>query len=461
MTGAVTFTPEVGFEGDPTAIDYQVSDFSGDLVSATITVDYVPQAFDDVSQNNVIGDPVTVDPLANDSGDVDPTTVQLWDGLAWVTSVTVAGEGVWTVDPVSGAVTFTPEVGFEGDPTAIDYQVADFSGDLVSATITVDYVPQAFDDVSQNNVIGVAVTVDPLANDSGDVDPTTVQLWDGLAWVTSVTVAGEGVWTVDPVSGAVTFTPEVGFEGDPTAIDYQVSDFSGDLVSATITVDYLPQAFDDVSQNNVIGDPVTVDPLVNDLGDLDPTTVQLWDGLAWVTSVTVAGEGVWTVDPVSGAVTFTPEVGFEGDPTAIDYQVSDFSGDLVSATITVDYVPQAFDDVSQNNVIGDPVTVDPLANDSGDVDPTTVQLWDGLAWVATVTVAGEGVWTVDPVSGAVTFTPEVGFEGDPTAIDYQVADFSGDLVSATITVDYVPQAFDDVSQNNVIGDRSHCGSVGQ
>ncbi len=454
VSGAVTFTPEVGFEGDPTAIDYQVSDFSGDLVSATITVDYSPQAFDDLGLAFTTGIPVAVDVLANDLGDLDPTTVALdpasvpggvgvdtdFDGD--IDQVTVPGEGVWTVDATTGAVTFTPEVGFERDPSLIDYTVEDFSGDVVTATITVDYPPIAFDDLSPDNTIGATVTVDPLANDIGDLDPASVLLWDGLAWVATVTVAGEGVWTVDPVTGAVTFTPEVGFEGDPTAIDYQVSDFSGNQESATITVDYVPQAFDDVSQNNTIGATVTLDPLANDSGDVDPTTVQLWNGLAWVATVTVAGEGVWTVDPVTGAVTFTPEVGFEGDPTAIDYQVSDFSGDLVSATITVDYSPQASDDASQNNTIGDPVTVDPLVNDLGDLDPTTVLLWDGDSWETTVTVLGQGTWTVDPVTGAVTFTPAAGFTGDPTPIDYQVADFSGDLVSATVTVDYLQGADD-------------------
>jgi CshA-type fibril repeat protein len=31
-------------------------------------------------------------------------------------------------------------------------------------------------------------------------------------------------------------------------------------------------------------------------------------------------------------------------------------------------------------------------------------------------VSGEGTWTVDPVTGAITFTPETGFTGNPTPI---------------------------------------------
>ena len=61
------------------------------------------------------------------------------------------------------------------------------------------------------------------ANDQagGPVDPTTVSLvppagatdivTDADGDTVGFTVPGEGAWTVDPASGAVTFTPEDGF----------------------------------------------------------------------------------------------------------------------------------------------------------------------------------------------------------------------------------------------------------
>src|SRR5262249_48040649 len=59
------------------------------------------------------------------------------------------------------------------------------------------------------------------------------------------------------------------------------------------------------------------------------------------TSLTVAGQGTWTVDDL-GNVTFTPLPGFTGDPTPIPYTVQDAGGRTSnSATITVTYVPQA------------------------------------------------------------------------------------------------------------------------
>ena len=170
-------------------------------------------------------------------------------GGARVTTLAVPGEGTWTVNPTTGVVTFTPEAGFEGDPTPVDYEVTDTTGDTVGATITVTYVPAAADDSDTGNTIGDTVTVDVLANDTGDFDPSTVRIIDPEAgdYVTELVVDGEGTWTVNPTTGAITFTPEDGFTGDPTAISYRVTDSTGDTVSADVTVTYLPQATSDSS----------------------------------------------------------------------------------------------------------------------------------------------------------------------------------------------------------------------
>ncbi|MBK8492590.1 MAG: hypothetical protein IPL49_17295 [Saprospirales bacterium] len=81
------------------------------------------------------------------------------------------------------------------------------------------------------------------------------------------------------------------------------------------------------------------------------------------TTLTVFGEGTWSVDG-SGNVTFTPDPGFNDDPTPITYTIEDNDGNTSNtATIVVDYVPVATDDVSTGNVTNTPVTVDVLAND--------------------------------------------------------------------------------------------------
>ncbi|MHA7271710.1 Ig-like domain-containing protein, partial [Arthrobacter sp. HLT1-20] len=137
----------------------------------------------------------------------------------------------------------TPETGFSGNPTPVTYQVSDVRGNNTQATVTVTYVPVAVKDESLNNVQGSAVKVPVLNNDKGDLDPTTVKLINAEnKAVTELVVPGEGTWTVDPVTGAVTFTPETGFSGNPTPVTYQVSDVRGNNTQATVTVTYVPVA---------------------------------------------------------------------------------------------------------------------------------------------------------------------------------------------------------------------------
>ncbi len=347
VTGAISFTPEPGFEGDPTPISYTVADSQG-LVSdpATVTVDYAPSAVDDESLGNTIGDPVTVDVLAND-GDIDPTTVMITDpatGLP-VTSLVVPGEGTWDVDPVTGAITFTPEPGFLGDPTPIGYTATDNDGNEENATVVVGYAPEAAPDESLDNPSGSTVTIDVLGNDPGlNLDPTTVMIFDASGNpVTELVVPGEGTWSVDPVTGAISFTPEVGFVGNPTPISYSATDDLGRMTPPSeVAVTYLdpPVAAPDESLDNVPGSTVTIDVLGNDPSlDLDPTTVMIVDADGNpVTELVVAGEGTWSVDPVSGEISFTPEAGFDGDPTPIAYIATDVLGARISPeVVTVTY----------------------------------------------------------------------------------------------------------------------------
>ncbi|MGF1496158.1 MAG: DUF4347 domain-containing protein [Elainellaceae cyanobacterium] len=441
------------------------------IATTTITVAVPPVAQDD-SPVASVGNPITFDPLTNDSdsdGSLDPTTVQLIDPDTGnpLTSLTVPGEGTWSVDPTSGDITFTPDAGFTDDPTPVSYTVADNDGNTSNpATITIDYQegPAAQDD-SPVASVGNPITFDPLTNDSdsdGSLDPTSVQLIDPDTGnpVPSHTVAAEGTWSVDPTSGHITFTPDAGFTDDPTTVSYTVEEKDGNTSNpAPITIDYQegPAAQDD-SPVASVGNPITFDPLTNDSdsdGSLDPTTVQLIDPDTGnpLTSLTVPSEGTWSVDPTSGEITFTPDAGFTDDPTPVTYTVDDNDGNTSNpATITIDYQegPVASDD-SPVASVGNPVTFDPLTNDSdsdGSLDPTTVQLIDPDTGnpLTSLTVPSEGTWSVDPTSGEITFTPDAGFTGDPTPITYTVDDNDGNTSNpATITIDYQegPVASDD------------------
>ncbi len=446
-TGALTFTPEAGFNDDPTPVQYTVSDDEGNLTAPTnVTVDYVPIGADDLSSNNTPAEPVIVDILANDlAGDVvDPTTVQLVGTANPGDPLVVPGEGVWTIEPATGVLTFTPEAGFTDDPTPVQYIGADDEGNLIDPiNVTVDYAPIATEDLSPNNTPGQPVTVDILANDiTGDmVDPTTVQLVGTANPGDPLVVPGEGTWTIDPTTGALTFTPEDGFTSDPTPVQYAVADDEGNTTApSSVVVDYAPISTEDVSPANEPGAIITIDVLGNDVtGDaVDPTTVQLVGTANPGDPLVVPGEGVWTIDPTSGAITFTPEDGVVTDPAPVQYTVADDEGNLTDpVSVIVDYRADAADDSVADVQPGVPVTIGVLANDIGGdaVDPTTVQLVGTANPGDPLIIPGEGVYTIDPVTGAITYTPEVGFAGSPTPVQYTVADEQGSRSTpATISI---------------------------
>jgi len=264
---------------------------------------------------------------------------------------------------------------------------------------------------------------------------------------------------VNPTTGLVTFTPQSGFTTDPTPVAYTVADNDGNLSNeATITLDFdiaPPVAVDDSLGNLATNAPATINPLTNDT-DLDGTVVPasvLLTGTGAPAgsavspdgkTLTVPGEGVWVVNPTTGLVTFTPEAGFTASPTPAGYTVADNDGNISNeATLTLTYLaqpPVAVNDTVSDVALGTPVTLDILGNDSdpdGVLDPTSVRIVGATGTGKTLVVAGEGTWTVNPTTGAITFTPVAGFTGDPTPISYTVADNDGNLSNpATVTADY-------------------------
>ena len=250
------YNPGASFLAGVTTVTYTATDGTNSTVCTfDVIVTSTPMAVDDVNSPAVSpGSDAVVNVVTNDMDcdtNIDASTVDFAPGIAGQqTIMTVLGEGEWTVD-ANGEVTFSPEAGFTIDPTPITYVVKDGSGNTSNvATITADYLPIASDDLSDNNNAG-SVEVDVLANDlDGDyVDPTTVSLvtpvgatnvvTDGNGDVTSMDIPGEGTWSVNGATGAITFTPHVALVGDPTPINYTVNDHEGNPSNqALVTIEY-------------------------------------------------------------------------------------------------------------------------------------------------------------------------------------------------------------------------------
>jgi len=396
-------------------------------------------------KRGVTGKDVTLDVLANDiegSYSFDARTVRITSTPDGATlsedgrTLTVLNEGVWRVNPDTGAITFTPANGFVGDPTPISYSVQDTEGNETGAEVKVNYPPLAVDD-NVNGEIGKQIIIYVLENDSATsspLDKTSVRLIDPTTGdeVETVMVSGEGTWNTN-IDGSITFTPDAGFVANPTPIEYVVREVAGDVSNrATVTIIY-PDAVDDtvVVPSGETGSTV-VNVSENDSSNTVPTTVTIGCEQQGVTTLVVAHEGTWTVGE-NGTITFAPLVGFVGDPTDIQYTVTLLSGERSNcATVDVRHELLAVDDSSTLNV-GGVTRVPVLNNDFGSLNVGSVELVIPTNSVEgttlsndrrTLTVPGEGVWTVND-QGIITFTSADSFTGVPRSIGYTVENNNG------------------------------------
>ncbi|MEP0945108.1 MAG: tandem-95 repeat protein [Rhizobiaceae bacterium] len=461
-------------------VDITVNDGIDDSVAAQTFINFgindaPPSATDDVAAGfeDVA---LVIDVLANDTdGDfpIDPATVHIRGTTNPGDSLVVAGEGTWSINGVTGEITFTPEAEYVGTPTSIEYTVSDTSGlgsklAQVSATIAaVNDAPVASGDSGIVTEDG-AVVIDVLANDNdidGSLVPSTVQITGTSNPGDSLVVAGEGTWSVNTTNGEITFTPETDYAGSVTDITYTVDDNGGGTsnpATASVSITPVNDAPNTVNDTDTVieDSAVVIDILANDSdvdGTLVPSSVQIVGTSNPGDPLVVGGEGTWTVNSLTGAITFTPETNYSGPVADISYTVDDNSGATstpatVSVSITgINDAPTANND--SDTVLEDgTVAIDVLANDTdldGTLVPSTVQIVGTASPGNPLVVAGEGTWSVNTISGEISFTPIADYTGSVTPIAYTVQDNSGATsgsasVSVTITaVNDAPAAAND------------------
>lgn len=311
----------------------------------------------------------SVDPLAGGRPSTGASfagaSIAIWDGTQWTQAYTDPGVGSWLV--VDGKVRFVPVPGFVGTASTT-MRVVDSAGKVGYAPVsfTVDPSPQPAPPAlsergsdglgpippppglaaSDAGVIvqpqGSALTgasgiVDPVADavpsPGASIDPGSVAIWDGAGWVTSFSDPGVGTWQV--VAGKVVFTPAAGFCGTASTT-MRVYDTAGKSGTAPVafTVPCAsegsrgtgvvpappPPPFDGSSGPAVPG--LGLSGLANaDGGSIDAasalaayapdlSTLELWNGKAWVTSFTDPKVGTWLV--IGDRIVFTPVRGFTG-----------------------------------------------------------------------------------------------------------------------------------------------------
>ncbi len=305
--GVVTFIPALSYTG-PVVFDYSVSDGNGGSDTVTVTGNIngspmLPTATNDTSSDNVPGSTVTIDVVTNDfdpDGVVDPTSVQIVGTMNPGDTLTIPGQGAWSVNPVSGAIAFTPEPGFNGNPAPIQYTIDDAVGNTSApASVSVGYdltPPSVTGDVVEGVPPGSAVTINVLGNDGGTgvpLDPSSVQIVGTTAPGERLSIPGEGVYTVNRNTGAITFTPAPGFVGEPKSISYTVANIHG-IRSAAASVE-ISMGVDLTVFEDLLPDRPTVldslNSLPNQPGQIESTNaVGVSGGIVTETARTIGGQ---------------------------------------------------------------------------------------------------------------------------------------------------------------------------
>jgi Surface adhesin CshA repetitive domain len=362
--------------------------------------------------------------LANTTVDLNPLTPAI------ETSIEVPAQGTWSYS--NGMITFAPVTNFNIDPKPLIYALVDNTTLGKSlASIIVDYKPVAANNTGKfagGAITSFNVVTNDILGDSVKVG--SVNLIGSVGIGQPLTITGQGTWSV--LNGVVTFSPVLGFYADPTPIKYTVQDAQGNISNeASIILDALPLAKNDISGYNK-GALISMNVLNNDIqGDILDLSTLKFVGNPNANQT----EGLWTIVAGTGFVTFTPNSPSSLVPPVISYQISDFQGNITTATIELDGNPPVANSDEGSYSSGIAKIVNVFLNDvSGDrpveaflVDP------DLNSNGKRKTVINQGVWEVLS-DNSVKFTPLSTFGGSPSAIRYYSVDTQGSASNeATIT----------------------------
>ncbi|NNM16752.1 MAG: tandem-95 repeat protein, partial [Bacteroidia bacterium] len=429
VTGEILYTPNPNFNGVDSLV-YQFCDTGMPIYcdSATVYINVLPVNDPPIAVNDAVtvneDNPITVSVSTNDT-DLDGNL----DTLS-VTIISAPNNGTALVNAATGNITYTPNSNFNGVDTIV-YQICDSGAPVLCDTalliITVNPVndpPVAVDDTVNTNE-GAAVVIDPLVNDTdieGGIDPGSVGIIGG---------PNNGTATVDPVTGQITYTPAPYFNGVDTIV-YVVCDSGAPVLCDTATifitvgaVNNPPIAVDDADTTNE-DTPITISVLSNDFdadGNIDPTSVTVIGG---------PNNGMTIVDPITGAITYIPNMDFFGTDT-FTYVICDLGTPIYcdTAVVIITVLPVNDPPVAVNDTVmaqqGSPKDITVDGNDydlDGSVDPTTVNIIGGPT---------NGTATVDPITGVITYVPNPNFFGIDS-ITYVICDNGSPVLCDTATI---------------------------
>ena len=464
--GTVTFVPEKSFTGEAPAVTVVREDMNGTKAKATYTPTVTPvtptatPAESTGPQGLVQTGTVTFtegDPVAPINKDSITLLDENGQPAASVDAKSPAGDviGTYTVDKETGVVTFTPtDKSYSGDVVPAKVQAADTNGTTVETTYTPKITPvvPTAEPATSTDIQGATQTGKPVFTEGDSrvpMDDTVPATFDDGS--TTKTVDGVGTYTVAS-DGTVTFKPLPTYVGTPEGVTVKRVDKNGTPATATYTPTVTPvtPTATPAETSGVQGATQSGKPVFTEgnsrvpMNDAVPATFD--DGS---TSKTVDGIGTYTV-AADGTVTFVPDPSFTGTAPAVTVVREDKNGTKASATYTPTVNPVTLTPTNKvsEDIQNVPQTETPTFALSDDetaqitskklIDPATGQPTDETS----VTVAGEGIYTIDPTTGAVTFTPEKDFVGTAKGITVQatatITNEAGKTSTITSDASYTP-----------------------
>ncbi len=517
LTGEVTFTPNKDFVGTPDGITVQAKDANGTPATAkyTPTVTAVTPTGEDKTTTGKQGQiqketpkftegdsdvPMKID-ADQPAKFIDPATGEPTDETTLPAMKDGKQVGTYTIDPTTGEVTFTPNKDFVGTPDGITVQAKDANGTPATAkyTPTVTAVTPTAEDVTSTGKQGQVQKETPKFTEGDSdvpmkidaeqpakfIDPATGEPTDETTLPAMKDGKQVGTYTIDPTTGEVTFTPNKDFVGTPDAITVQAKDANGTAVTATYTPTVTPvtPTGEDVESTGKQGQEQKQTPKFTEGDEVAPITINADQPAKFIDPAT--GEptdattlpamkdgkqvGTYTIDPLTGEVTFTPNKDFVGTPDGITVQAKDANGTPATAkyTPTVTPVTPSSEDVESTGkqgqeqkqtpkfTEGDPVAPITINADQPAkfIDPTTGEPTDATELPAMKDGKQVGTYTIDPLTGEVTFKPNKDFVGTPDGITVQAKDANGTPVTAkyTPTVTPVTPTAEDAATTDVQG----------
>jgi large repetitive protein len=419
-SGVLTYTPAPDYYG-PDSVAYAVCPPAcpSSCDTGWVVLDVLPVNDPPIARNDTVwtleDTPLNIAVLANDTdpdAGLDPGSLSL---------LLPAQHGSLSADPISGLVTYTPDLDYSG-PDSFRYRICDTGFPLPAlcddAWVFI-WVEEENDPVSALNdtldlLEDTPTALNVLLNDSDPedrIDPASLVVLVAPQHGSSEVLAG----------GLLRYSPELNYYG-PDSLQYQVCDdqFPITCDQAWVLLNVLP--VNDPPETVLAvavtdeDSPVYIDVLAGDSdvdGNLDSTSLA-------VLSAPLNGSAV--ADPLTGQVLYTPDPNFFGTDS-FTYQICDdgfplpaacSEGTVIILVLPVNDPPIAADDYF--DVLEDsPASLAVLANDTdidGLPDPASVMVLEGPV---------HGSALPNPATGEVQYSPNPDYYG-PDSFRYRVCD---------------------------------------